>query len=151
MNDKLLGFNDPYTIFIYVAAAITILILLLRLFFDCCTLLWKSILISYIVFITLILSSSILEHNHIGIVSALSAILLIPGMLIYGLIPGVTKPCPSDFDVFWWHLIAFIFYAIVIWGIMKAFKINKELNAPEKKQDDNVEKQTPTETNLKDQ
>jgi hypothetical protein len=153
MNDKLFDFNNPYTAFLVVSTAITILLVLSRLFLKFHVLLWKGTLISYIVFVVFLLMGVAYEHTPLGdtpfyrgVFNVLSAILLVPGLLIYGLIPGVIKPCPSDFDVFGWHLAGFLFYAIVIWGIMKAIKINKEPVASEKKQDDNVEKQTPTET-----
>jgi hypothetical protein len=77
------------------------------------------------------------------------AMLIVPGMLMYGLIPGRVKPCPSNFDVFAFYTIAFLFYAIVIWGIMKVIKQRKEIKTAEKKQDNNVEKQTPSDTDLK--
>jgi hypothetical protein len=54
--------------------------------------------------------------------------------------------CPTDSDEFWIYTCAFLFYAIVFWGIMKLIKKNKEPKAIEQKQDDNVGKQTPTET-----
>jgi hypothetical protein len=151
MDDEL--FINPYAAFLVVATAITILILLLRLFFKRCVLLWKSALISYIVFVVFLLMGVAYENTSLGdtllyrlAFNAFSVILLAPGLLIYGLIPGFIKPCPSDFDVFSWHTIAFLFYAIVIWGIMKLIKKSKEPKAIAEKQDDTLEKQTPKET-----
>jgi hypothetical protein len=96
------------------------------------------------------------EHSPLGdtpsyrmVFNTLSAILLVPGMLIYGLFPGTIKMCPSIFDEFAISTIGFLFYAIVIWGIMKLIKINKEPEAAQNKQGDNLEKQPPTETDLK--
>jgi hypothetical protein len=151
MNDKLFDFNNPYTAFIVVAAAITITILLLRLIFDYCVLLWKSTLISYIVyfaFAIFIYVGNIRDATpfEITVFKILGPLLLFPGLLIYGLIPGIIKPCSSDTDILGWLTCGFLFYTIVIWGIMKLVKKSKEPVASEKKQDDNIEKQTPTET-----
>ena len=73
-------------------------------------------------------------------------LLLVPGGLIYAFVPGAIKMCPSDFDFFAILTIGFIFYAIVIWGIMKLVKKSKETKATAMKQGDTLEKQTPTET-----
>jgi hypothetical protein len=157
MNNMLI--DNPEISFIIVATVITILIALSRLFLKCCPLLWKSTLISYIVFVIFMLLAQVYQHSSFAEIPlfgipyrTLGAILMVPGMLIYGfLIPGVIKPCPSDSDEFASCVISFLFYAIVIWGIMKLIKKSKEPRTVETKQDNEAEKQTPTETNLKDQ
>ena len=95
------------------------------------------------------------EHSPLGdtpfyemVFYILAGILLTPAMLIYGLFPGTIKMCPSSFDEFATYTIGFLFYAIVIWGIMKFIKQRKGTKATEKKQDDNLKKQTPS-TDLK--
>jgi uncharacterized protein YacL len=146
--------DNPEISFIIVATAITILLVLLRVIFKFCVLLWKSTLISYIVFVIFMLMVPIYEHSLLKtplfkvLYHILGATLIVPGMLIYALIPGAINPCPSDSDEFVSYIISFIFYAIVIWGIMIFIKKSKELVATEKKQDDNMEEQTPTKINL---
>lgn len=87
------------------------------------------------------------EHSSIRffdiVFNILGPLLLVPGMLIYSLFPGTVKMCPAEFDVFAWHTIGFLFYAIVIWGIMKVIKQRKATKATAKKQDDSLEKQIP--------
>ena len=80
------------------------------------------------------------------ILMGFSFILLTPGLLIYGLIPGVIKPCPSDNDVLGWFTCGFLFYSIVIWGILKLIKKSEKSRTIEIKQNNEAEKQTPTET-----
>jgi hypothetical protein len=157
MTDKLLDFNNPYTAFIAVSTAITILFVLARLVLKLRLLLWKGTLISFIIFIIFLIMGVAYEHSPLGdtpiyrmVFNTLSAILLVPGLLIYSLIPGVIKPCPSDFDVFGWHLAAFIFYAIVFWGVVKAIKVNKELNAYGKNTDNNIAKEPSSNTDSKE-
>jgi len=138
MIEKL--FYNPYTGFLVVATGITITILLLRLLLKFRVLLWKSTLISYIVFAafaTFMYVDSIRGHGlspfWYTVFKILGPLLLVPGMLIYGLIPGVIKPCPSDTDVLGWLTFGFLFYAVVIWGIMKIIKQRKETKAAVKK------------------
>jgi hypothetical protein len=145
-------FDDPYTAFIVVSTAITISLVLSRLFLKFRVLLWKSTLISYLAFVIFMLLEPIHYHSLLKTplfnipYDILGATLMIPGMLIQGLIFGV-GPCPiGDNAEFYILTFAFLFYAVVIWGIMIFIKKSKELVATEKKQDDNVEKQTPTET-----
>ncbi len=137
--------NDPDTAFVVVGAAITIFILLLKWLPNYCVILWKSTLISYIIFIIFMLLGQVYQHSSFAEIPlfgvpyrTFGAILVVPGMLIYGLIPGAINMCPSDFDEFGTLTCAFLFYAIVLWGVMKAIKINKEVNAAGKKQDDNM-------------
>jgi len=153
--DKVLV-DNPEISFIAVATAITILILLLRLFLKRYVLLWKSTLISYIVFVIFMLMGVAYEHSPLGdtpiyrmVFNTLSAILLVPGMLIYGLIPGTIKMCPSIFDEFAILTIGFLFYATVIWGIMKIIQKNKENKAAEKKQDESTTKEQKIDSDLK--
>lgn len=148
MFDKL--FDDPETAFLVVATVITILILLLRLFLKSCVLLWKSSLISYVVFLILIFMGILYEHSYLGDnhfyrmgFDILSMILLTPSMLIYGILT-MAKMCPSNMDVFAWHTIGYLFYTLVILGIMKVVKQRKEMKATAKKQDDSLEKQIPS-------
>jgi membrane protein implicated in regulation of membrane protease activity len=150
MIDKL--FDNPTTAFIAVATVITILILLSRLFLKRNVLLWKSTLISYTVFVIFMYAGVLYEHSSFGETPlyeipfrTLAMILLAPGMLIYAFFPGAIKMCPSNFDEFAIDTIGFLFYAVVIWGIMKLIKRRKETKATEKKQDNKLEKQTPTE------
>jgi hypothetical protein len=146
--------NDPDTAFVVVGAAITIFIMLLRWLPGYCKLLWKSTLVSYIIFIIFMLLEPIHYHSLLETplfnipYHILGATLMIPGMLIQGLIFGV-GPCPiGDNAEFYILIFAFLFYAVVIWGIMKLIKKSKEPITVETKQDNEVEKQTPTETNL---
>jgi hypothetical protein len=145
MIDKL--FENEYIAFLVVSTVITTMMLLLKLCFKFRVLLWKSTLISYIIFFILTLWSIAYE----GSFPILCIIILAPGTIIQAMFFG-GGPCLSGnhvlFNIF---TFAFLFYAIVIWGIMIFIKKSKELVATEKKQDDNVEKQTTTETNLKDQ
>jgi hypothetical protein len=153
MNDKLFDFSNTDIAFFEVSTVITILFVLSRLFLKFRVLLWKGTLISYIVFVIFMLLAQVYQHSSFAEMPlfaipyrTLGAILVVPGMLIYGLIPGKVKMCPTDSDEFWIYTCAFLFYAIVFWGIMKLIKKNKEPKAIEQKQDDNVGKQTPTET-----
>jgi hypothetical protein len=153
MDYKLYDLHNPYTAFLVVA---TVIIILVRLFLKRSVILRKSTLISYIIYVAFTTfwyisiswytEQETLTNLFETISYLLGPLLVIPGMLIYGLIPGVIKPCPSDTDVFGWFTFGFLFYAIVIWGIMKFRKIGKESKTAGKKQDDNAEKQTPTET-----
>jgi hypothetical protein len=144
-------YDHPNIAFIIVATAITLPLVLLRLVFKFRLLLWKSTLISYILFVIFMLIAPIYEHDLLktpfsDIYRIYGAVLIIPGMLIQGLIFGV-GPCPiGDYAEFVIDIAAFIFYAIVIWGIMKIIKINKEPQAIEQKQDDNMKQQTSSET-----
>jgi hypothetical protein len=145
-------FDNPYTGFLVVATVITVLVLLPRLLLKRCVLLWKSTLISYVIYVAFATFMYIGEswqmksehaptHLFGKIYYILGPLLLIPGMLIYGLVPGAIKMCPSNFDEFGVLTCAFLFYAIVIWGIMKVIKQRKEMKTVEKKQGDNAEKQ----------
>jgi hypothetical protein len=140
--------DNPYTAFIVVSTAITVLFVLLRLIFKLRILLWKSTLISYIIFFVFTLMSIAYEHSQVSerAFQILYVIMLAPGMIIQALFFG-GGPCLSgnhvEFNIL---TFAFLFYTIVIWGIMRLIKKSKEPVAAENKQDDNVEKQTPTET-----
>jgi hypothetical protein len=138
MIDKL--FEIPDIAFLVVATVITLSILILRLFFKSCVFLWRGTLISYIVFVIFICMGVLYEQSPLGdthfyrmLFHTLSAILLVPAMLIYGLFPGAIKMCPSIFDEFAIYTTGFLFYAIVIWGIMKFAKRRKETKAAENK------------------
>jgi hypothetical protein len=155
-------FENEYAAFLIVSTVITTTMLLLKLRFKFLTLLWKSTLISYIIFLILVSFMCISEYwqmksehapTHLfgTIYLILGPLLLTPGILIQALIFG-GGPCLSGnhvlFNIF---TFAFLFYTVVIWGIMEFIKCCKDSLAPEQKQDGNMEKQTPTETNLKDQ
>ena len=136
--------NGPNFVFFFVSTTITILIFFFRLRFKQLRILWKSTLISYTIF--LIFAASLYTGGGLAI---LGLILLPPGMLIYGMFPGAAKPCPSDFDLSVILTFSFLFYAFVILGIMKVIKKSKENKAAEIKQDDNLDKQPPSDTGLK--
>jgi hypothetical protein len=146
-------FENEYAAFIVVATAITILILFSKLRFKRLVLLWKSILITYLVFLVFATLMAIGDekltdriHFMVYPLMIFMFILLTPGMLIQALIFG-GGPCLSgNHTLFNIVTIAFLFYAIVIWGIMKLISKSKEPNVAENKQDNEVEKQTPTET-----
>ena len=144
-------FDSESLAFIVIATAITLLLVLLRVIFKFRVLLWKSTLISYIVFFIFTLMSIAYEHSQAseGSFQILGMILLVPGVLIQALIFG-GGPCLSGnhvlFNIF---TFAFLFYAIVIWGILIFIKKSKEPVAVEKKQDNNLERQIPTETDTK--
>jgi len=137
--------------FVTITTLITIVILLLRLVFKKCVFLWKSTLISYISFIILMLTRVACEHFRSGMVAFLSEmlcyifsiILVMPASLVYSLFLSGIRTCPSAFDIFIMHTIGFLFYMIVIWGILKFIIIYKEPKAAEQKQGDNLENQTP--------
>jgi len=141
-------FENEYAAFLVVATAITILTFFSKLRFKRLLLLWKGTLISYIVFFIFTLMSIAYEHSQAreGSFQILGMILLVPGILIQASIFG-GGPCLSGnhvlFNIF---TFAFLFYAVVIWGITKFIKCCKDSLAPEQKQDYNMEKQTPTET-----
>ena len=131
-------FENEYAAFLVVATAITILIFFSKLRFKRLVLLWKSTLISYIIFLILVSFMCISEYwqmksehapTHLfgTIYLILGPLLLTPGILIQALIFG-GGPCLSGnhvlFNIF---TIAFLFYSMVIWGIMK---IRKQLKEP---------------------
>ena len=131
-------FENKYAAFLVVATAITILIFFSKLRFKRLVLLWKSTLISYIIFLILVSFMCISEYwqmksehapTHLfgTIYLILGPLLLTPGILIQALIFG-GGPCLSGnhvlFNIF---TIAFLFYSMVIWGIMK---IRKQLKEP---------------------
>lgn len=158
MNNEL--FSEPYLPFIIIATAITILVLLLKFFFKFFNLLWKSTLISYIAYVILIVLLYISrlwqmksEHAPTFIFEKLyfilGPLLIVPGGMIYGLIPGVIKPCPSSLDFCIILIIGFLFYSVAIWGIMAVIKKSKESKSAEIKRGDNVGKQSPSDTDLK--
>jgi hypothetical protein len=144
----------PIIAFIAVATIIMILIFLSR---KRCMLLWKSTLMSFIfslpgpilwyIGMSLQIEKEGISADFLFIIFNLLFILLvIPGMFIYGLIPRVIKPCPSDLDLFGWLTFGFLFYVLVFWGRNKFRKYREEMKVAEKTQNDNMEKQTPTET-----
>jgi hypothetical protein len=147
-------FENEYVAFIVVATAITILILFSKLRLKRLVLLWKSVLFPYIIFLIFAALMAI-GSDEIPFLCYLliifTFILLTPGLLIQASIFG-GGPCLSgnhvEFNIL---TFAFLFYVIVIWGIMKLIKKSKEPITVETKQDNEAEKQTPTETNLKDQ
>jgi hypothetical protein len=141
-------FENEYAAFLIVSTLITTTMLLLKLRFKFLILLCKSTLISYIVFFIFTLMSIAYEHSQAseGSFQILGMILLVPGVLIQASIFG-GGPCLSGNHVLFNILtFAFLFYAVLIWGIMKFIKCCKDSLAPEQKQDYNMEKQTPTET-----
>ena len=96
-------FENEYAAFLVVATVITILILLSRLLLKRCVLLWKSTLISYIIFLILVSFMCISEYwqmksehapTHLfgTIYLILGPLLLVPGVLIQALIFG-GGPC----------------------------------------------------------
>jgi hypothetical protein len=160
MDYKLYDLHNPYTAFIVVATVITISIAILRFIFKRCVLLWKSTLMSYIMSVIcttfwyigvswMIGKEGTLADLFSIIYGILLLLLAIPGMFIYGLIPGVIKPCPSDTDLFGWFTFGFLFYILVFWGRNKFRKYREEMKAAVKKQINEAEKQTPMETDTK--
>ena len=108
-------FENPQSAFFIVSTAITIFILILRFIFKYFKVFWKCTLISYCVYIIFL----IIAMKYDSAFNILGPIFLVPGMLIYGLIPGMIKMCPSNFDVFAWHTIGFLLYAAIFCGIIK--------------------------------
>ena len=148
MNIDLL--NGSHFAFLFVATMITAVIFLSKFRFKCLRILWKSALISYITFLIFTVFMGLGSYNLNNMIPSMgfvligfSFLLLTPGLLIYGLIPGVIKPCPSDTDVFGWFICSFIFYMFVIWGIMTVIKKSKENKLSDIKQKDSLEKQPP--------
>jgi hypothetical protein len=148
MMDKL--FDNPDIASLVVVTTMLIVVWLVKWRFKAYVLLWRGTLISYMVFITFILMGVVYEHCHIGpfyriLFHTVSAVLLIPSALIYSFFPGAIKMCPSNFDEVALNTISFLFYSFIFLGIMKVIKRRKETKAAEKKQDNKLEKQTPTE------
>jgi hypothetical protein len=140
--------TGAHIFFLIVATLTTTAILFLRFYFKKCVFLWKSTLIVYISFLILTLISIAYENFPFrdGTLSRMLfqcfyIILVIPSWLIYCLIPP--KRYPSAFDIFIMTTIGFLFYMIVIWGILKIRKIMKENKAAGIKPIDDTAKQTP--------
>jgi hypothetical protein len=78
-----------------------------------------------------------------------SFILLTPGLLIQASIFG-GGPCLSGNHIeFNLITFAFLVYCIVIWGIMKLVKKNKQPVIIENKQNNDAKKQSPSDTDMK--
>jgi hypothetical protein len=126
MNKTLFG--DPYSGFIILVTVIMISILFSRLVFKRCTILWKSALISYFIFVAYAafayietIPNQMLSFFQDMILYTIGLLILVPSMLIHALIFSY-QTCPSSFSIFICLTFSFLFYMFIIWGIMKFIK-----------------------------